>query len=93
MLSFDTTSSKFTSVTVASQQIAVTMVTRQVYVFTSSVACYLAQGANPTAAAANGSYYVAADHIIEVDGTAGTKLAVIRVGAADGVCTLSQRRA
>jgi len=94
MLSFDSASSKFTTVTVASQQIALTMVARQVYVFTSSVACYLAQSSGtPVASAANASFYVPADHIIEVDGTGGSHLSVIRVGSLDGICTISQRRA
>ncbi len=74
----------YNSVTVASQQ--VTLVLGQRYVITSSIACWIKFGANPTAAAATvDNIYLAPDFPVIVTASDATmlKLAVIR-NAADG---------
>lgn len=67
-----------------------TMLDDQFFVFTPSVACYIAQGAAPTASAANGSTYVAAGESVLIDGGVGAKLSVIRAGGDDGFGTLTR---
>lgn len=65
-----------------------TMAAGQFWVFEASVACYINQGANPTAAAADGNVYLGPNEPIIIDGSVGAKLAVIRAGADDGECTI-----
>lgn len=79
-----------TTVTAASQQFSFTMVAGEVYVLTSSVAAYILQGSNPTAAAADGSTYITAGDSIVITANFGAKLAIIRAGAVDGEATLTK---
>lgn len=81
--------SDYNTVTVASQQLAV-MVGGRTYRLVSSIDTWVAVGTNPTAAAADNSLYLAAGQALLVRAAANDdKVAVLRVGAADGVCTLS----
>lgn len=82
-------SSVRTTVTVASQQISLAD-PAGFYQFTTTVACYVAQGANPTASAANGSQIVGPNESLIVSAAQGAKLAVIRIGAVDGEATLTK---
>jgi hypothetical protein len=79
----------YNSVTVASQQ--VTLVLGQRYVVTSSIACWIKLGSNPTAAAATvDNIYLAPDFPVVIQGVTGMlKLAVIR-NAADGHMSLAE---
>lgn len=87
-----TTSSDYKTVTSSSQQFDTTMAAEEFYVFTSSVACYIAQGANPTAAAADGSTILGAGQSCMIDGRIGAKLAVKRIGSVDGEATLTRAK-
>lgn len=49
-----------------------------VYQFESNTACWINQGANPTASAAAGSMFVGANQPVLLDGSNGAKLAVIQ---------------
>jgi hypothetical protein len=78
------------TVTIASQQLATTMVLGVQYMFTSTVACWINLGSNPTAVAdTDGNHYIAAATPTPLcaDGLA-TKVAVIR-DSVDGKCCLS----
>lgn len=66
-----------------------TMVAGGFYQFVCTVACYILQGAAPTATAADGSMFVPANTPITLDGTAGAKLSVIRA-ASDGTACLTR---
>lgn len=85
------TASDYSTVTVASQQLAVMRGSYQ-YELTSSVDAWYKVGPNGsvTASAADGSHYLAAGKTVEVAkrGSDDT-VAIVRVGAIDGVCTLS----
>ena len=48
-----------------------------VWMFVSTVDCWIAQGANPTASAGAGSMFVPAKVIIQITGRAGADLAVV----------------
>lgn len=85
-----TTNSDRSTVTAASQQFSFSMAAGQMYVLTSSIACYILQGSNPTAAAADGSTYVAANESVLIYGGLGAKLAIIRAGSSDGEATLTR---
>lgn len=91
MIAPDPSSAKFNTVTVASQVLTNTMAAREVWLFCSSTNCYIGQGATPVASAADGSTFVPANVVVEIDGTCGAHLAVVRQ-TADGVCTISRRR-
>lgn len=80
------------TVTSSSQQFSVVLAAKQAWVFRSSVACRINQGANPTASTAAGSAYIAAGEAVLVDGALGAKLAVVREGAVDGGATLTRVR-
>lgn len=81
--------SDFQAVTGSSVELAgTTMVATGLYVLTCSVDTWVKQGAAPTAAAADGSMFVPAGLPLLIDGAQGAKLAVLKVGATDGVCTL-----
>lgn len=58
-------------------------------VFTCDVDCYIAQGAAPTAAPADGSMFVPAGMPILIDGLQGAKVAVV-AKSTTGVCTLAK---
>lgn len=81
--------SKRSTVTATSQQINIPMLTNRLYALTSTTACYIKQGANPTATAGDASSLVAAGGTVVVHGGDGAVLAVIRASA-DGECTLTQ---
>jgi hypothetical protein len=65
------------------------MAVTEMFLFTCSTACYIAQGANPTASAGDGSMFVPANEPVLIDGAQGAKLSVIRQ-TADGVATLQE---
>jgi len=79
------------NVIVTSAQFAniVAMAAKQTYLFVSTTACWIQQGANPTAAATPGSMFVPANVQVLIDGALGAKLAVIR-DAADGKASLTR---
>jgi len=84
------TTSDYKPVTSTSTQFDTTMVSGVQYVVTSSVACWIRIGSNPTAAAdTDQNHYVPANTMVPVaaNGTA-TKVAIIR-DSADGDATLS----
>lgn len=81
-----------TTVTSTSQVFSQSMVAGEYYVLTSDIACYILQGAAPTASAADLNTYVAAGQSVPIDGGIGTKLAIIRVGSSDGVATLTRAK-
>lgn len=64
------------------------MAAGQLFLFCSTTNCYIAQAANPTASAADGSMFVPAGVIVTIDGAYGAKLAVIR-STADGTASLT----
>ena len=64
-----------------SAQFTITMVAGSFYLFTSATACFIAQAANPTAAAADGNMYVPANTLVTISGSMGAKLAVIQASA------------
>lgn len=59
------------------------------YLFTSDVACWIAQGEDPTATAGPGSMHVGAGRDVKIAGTNGAKLAVIRAGDEGGMASLA----
>lgn len=67
----------------ASAQFALTLDAGKAYRLISSTACYVAQGANPTAVAGAGTgrYYVPAGVALDLHGFAGVKVAVIQAAA------------
>ncbi len=65
----------------ASVQFSATLGAGELWGFQSTTACYIAQGANPTAAAANGSVAVAAGQLVLLDVSQGAKVAVIQQAA------------
>lgn len=82
-------SSDYDTVTNTSKQLA-PMKQSQLYRLVSSIDTWVAVGSNPTAAAADNSHYLAAGRELFILPVADAELvAVLRVGAADGVCTLS----
>lgn len=87
----DTVSAAFMSSSIVSAaQVPITLEGNKVYFFTSSTACYLAQGANPTASAGNGSAYIPAGEPIYLHGDAGAKVSVLALVV--GVVTLTPVR-
>lgn len=81
--------SDYSTVTAVSQQLAA-MSCGRTYRLVSSVDAWAAVGTNPTASAADNNHFVAAgrEFLIRAIAT-DDKVAVLRVGGADGVCTLS----
>lgn len=77
------------TVTAASQQFDTTLADGSFYVMTSTVSCYIAQGSNPTASAADNSTIISAGQSVLIDGKIGAKLAIIRIGSSDGEATLT----
>ena len=88
-------SSDYNTVTVASQKLQV-MVAGFQYVLRGSIDLWYAVGPNAsvTASAADGSHYLPAGEpaLVALQGANDT-VAVLRVGALDGVCTLSREEA
>lgn len=83
-----TGSALFSTVTASSQQLGA--MTDNRYLFASTVNCWILQGANPTATAADGSMFVPANTQIVIWGGMGAKLAVLRDGGSDGKCSLTR---
>lgn len=81
--------SKYLAVTDTAAVIQADMTEAGVYVFTADVDCYIKQGADPTASAANGSMLVSAGMPVVIDGAQGAKLSVVRK-ADSGVATLQK---
>lgn len=86
------------AVGVASAQFAVDMAPRTnhrdntVYLFTPNTACWILQGANPTATAGTaGELFVGAGVTVQLSPKDGVKLAVIR-DAVDGKSSLARTR-
>jgi uncharacterized protein (DUF2345 family) len=89
LVSSRSASSDYSTVTAASQQLA-SMAVGQIYRLVSSIDTWVAVGSNPTAAAADGSHFLAAGREMYISCIADAdKVAVLRVGSSDGVCTLS----
>ena len=83
-----TAGSDSTTVTVASAQFTLTLAATYVYLFVSSTNCWISQGANPTASAADANMFVPANVLVTIDGATGAKLAVIR-DTVDGKASLT----
>lgn len=81
------------TVTASSQQFGTitAMAVGQFFLFISSTNCWIKQGLNPTATAADGSMFVTANTPVFLRGDDGVKLAVIR-DAADGTASLTPVR-
>ncbi len=78
----------YSTVTVASQELAAALVAGKLYQFVSSTNCYIKQGAETqTAAAAADNLLCPANVPFYIHGSNGAFLSIIRVSA-DGVCTL-----
>lgn len=92
MRAVPTPTSFHTSVTGTSQQIDAGMEPDTYWVFTSSVPCLIKQGDDPTAAASDGSTFLGAGQSVMLDGSAGSTLAVIRVGGTSGEATLTRAK-
>lgn len=65
----------------ASVAFGATMEAKEVWGFSSTTNCFIAQGATPTASAGNGSVAVAAGQLVIIDGGVGADLAVIQQAA------------
>lgn len=86
-----TSTSDVQAVSGISAQMSPTMEVDQVWMFACNVDCYIAQGANPTAAVADGSMFVPAGEVIYIDGGVGAKLAVIQASSG-GFASLTRLR-
>lgn len=84
-----TSTADYKTVSSPAVQFDTSMDTDEYWVFTPSVACFIAQGSNPTASAGDGSTYVAAGESVLIHGYLGAKLSVIRASS-DGVATLTR---
>lgn len=81
--------SDYSTVTDTSQQLA-DMVGGYLYRLVASIDTWVAVGANPTASAADNNHYLPANQALYIRCVAtGDNVAVLRVGGANGVCTLS----
>ncbi len=85
----DPTTSDSQAVTVAAATMTPTMTKQETWIFVSSTNCWIAQGAAPTAVAADGNMFVPAGAVITISGKSGAKLSVIR-DTADGKCSLTR---
>lgn len=81
ILAPDTTSSDSQAVGAASAPFTSTIGKNEIWMFVSTTNCWIAQGANPTAAAADGNMFVPANVIVPISGLGGEKLAVIQASA------------
>jgi hypothetical protein len=87
-----TSTSDSQAVGAASAQFSPTMEADQVWMFISTTNCWIAQGTNPTAAAADGNMFVPANVFVMIDGGVGAKLAVIQASAG-GTASLTRCKA
>jgi hypothetical protein len=85
-----TTSNATAAVGAASVLFTTVMEANATYLFVSSTACHILQGAAPTAAAGT-SMYVPAGVVLPIDGALGARLAVIQA-AAGGTASLTRAR-
>lgn len=83
-----TGSSDVTAVTSTAATSGRTMLAGVVYAFVSSTDCFIAQGATPTATAADGSMFVPSRTVVYLAGDNGAALSVIR-DTADGKASLT----
>lgn len=84
--------SDYSTVTASNQVFASSMSTGNIYLFSTTVACFVAQHATaPVASAAAGSILVPAGSSILLHGDGGVKLGVIR-DTVDGKATLTPVR-
>lgn len=83
-----TSSAEHLAISTSADSFATVMAAGQYFVFTSSVACYIAQGDAPVASAADGSTYVGAGESVLIDGTIGPALSVLATDT--GVATLTR---
>ena len=83
------------SVTDVSAEFDVDLGATETFLFTCDTDCYVAQGAAPTAAAADGSMVIPARQPIVIDGAEGARVAVVRVATAEdpNVATLQKMKA
>lgn len=88
-LSPDTTTSDSQAVGAVATTMAPTMGVADRWLFVSSTNCWIAQGAAPTAAAADGSMFVPANVFVTISGKGGAKLSVIQASAA-GTASLTR---
>ena len=73
--------SEIVAVGAASAQSAVIPANIHKVMLTSTTACYVNYGANPTASAATGSFYLPANEKLFLTASPGTKFAVIQAAA------------
>jgi len=86
-----TSTGDFKAVAAAAVTFDPTLAVGELWILTASTNCYIAQGAAPTASAADGSTYVHAGQQVLIDGDLGAKVSIIRV-TADGVATLTKAK-
>lgn len=79
------------TVVLASTQFSTTLAEGQFFILTSTTACYILQGSNPTAAVAANNTYVPPNVPFYIDGGLGAKLAIIRL-TVDGEATLTRAK-
>jgi len=86
-----TSTADFQNITGTAVTFDTVMAAGEYWVFTPSVACYIKQGAAPTASAADGSTLVAAGETVMLDGALGAKLSAIQVSSS-GTGTLTRAK-
>lgn len=84
----DTANSLYTTVTNTSQQVELDTPSSGLYRFVSTVACWITQGADPTATAGAGSKFCGASEVVDLSVGHGAKVAVLRASG-DGDATLT----
>lgn len=83
--------SEFKAVTTPSATLATNLAEGESYYFVSTTACWVAIGAAPTAAKANGSFYVPPNFPIKITcRDAVKKVVAVLQDAAGGNCTLTR---
>ncbi len=83
-----TSSSDLTAIGAAAATFALSMEPGLCYLFVANTDCFVLQGANPTATAADGSMFVPSRSAVVLSGDNGAKLSVIR-DTADGKASLT----
>lgn len=89
MFQVDTANALYSTVTNVAQPIATDLETGRLYQFVSTITCWIAQGATPTASAAAGSKFCAAGESVIINGGHGVGLSVIREGGSNGAASLT----
>lgn len=85
----DTAASLYSTLTNAAQDIATALESGKKYFYTADIGSWVAQGTAPVASAGAGSMYVPAGFVLEVFGTRGTHLSVLRAGGSNGNASLT----